>query len=224
MVAQHMMRRHKKQKTAVRSTARQTKKSQDPNGRVNFVVFDFESEWDSVKPHLDNPKLQDVLKHSLDAYLAHRANLCVHLGLNPKPWQIESRPGLIGPWQYGENLAECEPMVFVARRESCTCDWCRRDSLCFPQPDTLQWYQVPAASPWLAAWQKELGQMMFPKLRWDTVTDGVCGMAVGIDKAKKVRVVFDMMHKRSESELAEFGERNDEPLPSGRQPRAAKAN
>jgi hypothetical protein len=88
-----------------RRNMKQTEQSPKPENHRSFEsrVFDFDSHWNLIKPHLDDPKLKATLKRTMENYFAHRARLCGELGLNPKNWQVEYDP-MIGPWQYHGNL------------------------------------------------------------------------------------------------------------------------
>jgi hypothetical protein len=103
------------------------------------------------------------------------------------------------------------PVQLITERfGECACCGEKAD-LVTPQAGTREWYQLPEACSWMAAWQRELGQLVFPKLRWRVVASQSCGIACGFDKHGVCQVIFDLMHpERLTDDLIRLIAANDE--------------
>lgn len=225
---------HRSGKTVVSETGRGTAKTNNARARYrarnrkrtprlssgvrwpdrfdDIEVFDFAKKWHLVKPFLHRPEIEMLLKVVMhDVALQRRREV-----YDPAR----------GPWRYSDcdywshranelgNAAiergEFRWQVDLADDEQPSdAEWERYNKFeaqFFPQPDTFQWYQAWGASHRLAFWLEELGRLAFPELDWKILECPRHSVACGIDKDRKIKILFDilMFQEMSAKEILEF--------------------
>jgi hypothetical protein len=189
-------------------------------------VFDFRKNWHVVKPFLQHPKVTRALERGMNGYLAMRRQECAERGVGEDRWKFKYNPAS-GPWAYDSSdrwlmLTDDLFNAAVARGEFV---WNLGDNeeselersfefrqQFYPQPDTLEWYQLFGACHWLAPFLKQLGKLAFPQWKWKGISGPLHSLAAGCDSAGNVRVVFDILNfdTRTAAQLLEFATASEE--------------
>jgi hypothetical protein len=194
-----------------------------PRRYSEIEVFDFGEKWPLVRPFLRRPEIDSVLERGLNEYFQCRRLECLRLDLGGKGWEIKF-DATRGPWSYCSSdfwHTRADDLTYAAiergefqwqcvdDEEPTEAEWERYfvfSKQFYPQPDTFQWFQLWGACHWLAPWLKELGKLVFPELHWRILSGPRHSLACGIDEARNIKVLFDILNfeEMSARELIEF--------------------
>ncbi|MCP4535591.1 MAG: hypothetical protein GY832_00420 [Chloroflexi bacterium] len=169
-------------------------------------MFDFDKEWASVKPVLDDPL----------AIAALDAGMTVWCEENNKEWDPNAGPWAYSDWpdwHFGAAVQKCyesergDELEHLAGLQGCP-SWKADQEACqawynshwneindrqneliedfYPQPATPDWYRCVGACHWLVPWNCAIGELLYPDLVWHVIVAKEHSTAIGMDNSTTI--------------------------------------